>query len=439
MKKIFVFPSGFISTSDDADYTTKYIAPLPLELDCHHDPSSSLSYWFADKNHSVTLQWENAVLKDIPLKAPFTFRAKLWESGLIEFMYKEIGINLEYIESWIPKIKTGISDSITTYNMTYRYHLIEIPIKYIQENSIISIRPISGKCIDMKSCKDCVAAHDCYWCPDIQKCLSGMDFHKEQYFTARCSSAETTAVCLAPTTIIVTEDAEDIQLDSKSEYYNASVIRNKEKVKRLWVDMSKNSYNALIYGKLHPLYPQYRSIQLSFPFTFFGDTKTKLLLRRYPGEIILINAWETKTYSDRIKIWTGIKENILTEKVLVEYKTTFNSLTLQWTIGSDSDNKICYQLTLHSGGNVEFVYKTVKEYGLNSRGLFRSTVDELNVNVAHAEDYLGNWTAIQFQAGPTCADHSSCSDCVSTPGCRWCQVANKCTDKNTKDDNWTIR
>ena len=444
-----MFPSGFISTSDDADYTTKYIAPLPLALDCHHDPSSSLSYWFADKNQSVTLQWENAVLKDIPLKAPFTFRAKLWKSGLIEFMYKEIGINLEYIESWIPKIKTGISDSITSYKMTYRYHLVEIPIKYIQINSIISIRPISGKCIDMKSCMDCAAVfnsvtHDCYWCPDIQKCLSGMDFHKPQYSNARCSSAESKNVCLPPTTTTVPPsidlvETEDIQLDTKSEYYNATVIRSQEKAKNLWVDMSKNSYNAFIFGKPHPLYGQYRSIQLSFPFNFFGDTKTTLLLRRYPGEIILINAWETKTYSDRIKIWTGTQEYFLTEKVLVEYKTTFNSLTLQWTIGSDVDVKICYQLTLHSRGNIDFVYKTVKEYGLNFLGLFRSTLDELNVNVAHTEDYLGNWTAIRFQAEPTCADHNSCNDCVTTTGCRWCPLANKCTDKHTRDDDWTIR
>ena len=444
-----MFPSGFLSTSDGADYNTRYIAPLPISLDCHHDPSSSLSYWFADKNMSLTVQWENAVLKDIPLKAPFTFRVKLWKSGLIEFMYKEIGISPEYIESWDPKIKTGISDSITTYNLTYRYHLVEIPIKYIKVNSIITIRPITGKCIDMKNCNDCAATfnslkHDCYWCPDIQKCLSGMDFHKPKYFKVRCSSAERKNVCKSSTTKVTSnpstegEDTEEIQLETKNKYYNATVIRNKEKAMKLWVDMSKNSYNALIHGAPYPLYNNYKSIQLTFPFTFFGDTKTTILLKKHLGEIILIKAWETKIFSDRILIWNSLQEYFWTEKVLVEYKTTFNSLTIQWTIGSNSNN-YCYQATLHSGGNIDFVYKKVNKSAMNFLGLFRSSIKELNINVAHAEDYLEDWTAIRFFAAPTCANLTNCVDCITSPGCRWCQLANKCTDKNTRDDDWTVR
>ena len=76
---------------------------------------------------------------------------------------------------------------------------------------------------------------------------------------------------------------------------------------------------------------------------------------------------------------------------------------------------------------------------MNFLGLFRSSIKELNINVAHAEDYLEDWTAIRFFAAPTCANLTTCVDCVTSPGCRWCQLANKCTDKNTRDDDWTVR
>ena len=85
VSKIFIFPSGFIST-DKVDYRIKYIAPMKANLDPHHDETSGLSYWLDIKNTSITVEWKTAVVRDLPSRVPFTFIARIWSSELIEFI-----------------------------------------------------------------------------------------------------------------------------------------------------------------------------------------------------------------------------------------------------------------------------------------------------------------------------------------------------------------
>ena len=53
VSKIFIFPSGFIST-DKVEHKTKYIAPMKA----NHDQNAGLSYWLDIKNSSVTVEWK---------------------------------------------------------------------------------------------------------------------------------------------------------------------------------------------------------------------------------------------------------------------------------------------------------------------------------------------------------------------------------------------
>ena len=135
------------------------------------------------------------------MKLPFTFRLKVWRKGLIEFIYKKLSISIQagILDFLDDEINIGISDSITTGNLTYKYHEVIVPQKYIAENVRVSIRPLPGSCIEMDSCEKCVTAfrddHHCFWCPDISKCLSGMDFHKPDYQSARCNKATQKTVC----------------------------------------------------------------------------------------------------------------------------------------------------------------------------------------------------------------------------------------------------
>ena len=70
-------PSGFIST-DKVEHRTKYIAPMKANHDTIHDETSGLSFWLDTQNSSVTVEWKNATVRDLPSKVPFTFRARIW-------------------------------------------------------------------------------------------------------------------------------------------------------------------------------------------------------------------------------------------------------------------------------------------------------------------------------------------------------------------------
>ena len=161
VSELFIFPEGFVSVSNiKRGHDARYIAPLPIAFECHHSDTSSLSYWLADKNQSVTVQWEDCIPKNIPMKAPFTFRLKVWRKGLIEFIYKKLGISIQagILDFVDEEIYIGISDSITSGNFTYKYHEVKVPHKYIAENVLVSIRPLPGSCIEMDSCDKCVKA-----------------------------------------------------------------------------------------------------------------------------------------------------------------------------------------------------------------------------------------------------------------------------------------
>ena len=457
VKELFIFPEGFVSVGDTRDHDSRYIAPLPIAFECHHSDSSSLSYWLADKNQSISVQWENCIPKNIPMKAPFTFRLKVWRKGLIEFTYKKLGISIQAgILDFMDGIFIGISDSITTGNFTYKYHEVRVPQKYIAENVRVSIRPLPGSCIEMDSCEKCVTAfradHHCYWCPDISKCLSGMDFHKPDYQSARCNTAKEKTDCkmkkflpFVETTTPVTTTTlkpkyDDVIFHSKTKYYNATLLTDPEKVEALWVNMSDSS--KILTGSSD-------WIKLPFSFPFFGDRKTHFKMTLIPGQIrfahstynVALNILAPGIYLWPIHHWG---------EFFTKVQESFDRVTIQWTLTSfTKDGPPCYQATLFSDGNINFVYRKIPSSRTRYRGqnplmmglIYKWFDSNLSFNVAHAvaAGQIRDLTAIMWTAAPGCGLLTSCSSCVARPGCRWCPAADLCTDTNTLDPDWEVR
>ena len=132
VRRVEVVPGGRLSLSGG------YIAPLSAHLDPHHDSlTSSLCYWISHKDTSLTLQWRNAVVSDIPLRAPFTFRLRIWASGLIEFLYNKLGIDLEHLLVLDDNVKIGIWDGQTGDSLW-------VSRKAVKERTMITINPVSA-------------------------------------------------------------------------------------------------------------------------------------------------------------------------------------------------------------------------------------------------------------------------------------------------------
>lgn len=171
VEKVLVEPGGQVKTP-----TGGYISPLSANLDPHHQPNtSSLGYWVSHKNMSITFQWMNAVLSDIPLRLPFTFRLRLWSSGLIEFLYYKLGIGLEHLLVFDNSIKIGVGDRRSGFS-------VDVERKYVKEKTMVSIRPVS-------------------------------------------------AVSPPP--------EEDVILSESNLYFKASLVQNPEKARKLWVLVTK--------------------------------------------------------------------------------------------------------------------------------------------------------------------------------------------------------
>ena len=89
----------------------------------------------AHRNLSVTVQWTNAVVRDLPARLPFTFRLRLWASGLVEFLYNKLGINLQHLLVLDSNLKIGLGDS--------SHRALEIARKSVKEKTLISISRLS--------------------------------------------------------------------------------------------------------------------------------------------------------------------------------------------------------------------------------------------------------------------------------------------------------
>ena len=152
VRRITVYPGGWVELDSGAGY----IAPLSANLDPHHEPqTASLSYWISHRNLSLTLQWRNAVVRDLPARLPFTFRLRLWASGLVEFLYNKLGIQLQHLLVFDNNIKIGLGDSSN--------RALEVARKSVKEKTMISISRVSRPGLTQKQKEDIAITESCLY------------------------------------------------------------------------------------------------------------------------------------------------------------------------------------------------------------------------------------------------------------------------------------
>jgi len=142
IEDVYVSPQGLLSpTSNKTLWPSKHIAPLFARLDPFHDSTSALLWWADKRNTSVTVEWQNATVSDLPHKAPFTFRVRLWMSGLIEFTYDKLGVDLNHLNPLDRDFFMGISDSVALGGKVHTYSSLTVPRNKVKEGTVVSLDP----------------------------------------------------------------------------------------------------------------------------------------------------------------------------------------------------------------------------------------------------------------------------------------------------------
>eukprot|EP00092_Neocalanus_flemingeri_P019699 GFUD01021335.1.p1 GENE.GFUD01021335.1~~GFUD01021335.1.p1 ORF type:complete len:1268 (-),score=248.81 GFUD01021335.1:181-3984(-) len=419
VSKIFIFPSGYISTSiEKEEHSTKYIAPMKANLDPYHDESSGLSYWIDKRNSSISVEWRNAIAKDLAIRIPFTFRVKIWSSGLIEFTYQNLGFDLAHLLPFDKDFRIGIGDSVKSFGMVFNYHSVDIPRDMIKDKTKVTLRPLPT-CTTRTSCDECVQANlnfHCFWCPSIKKCLSGIDFHRAEYVNENCPKADSKSVCKPKPAFIqeemaeistskpsllenlkeitrlssssigttelpsVLEDLKDITsllsssmgttelpippgIDQHHLYYNATLLLDEEVAKNLWVNMDDTTSGRLRTNSASVSKNQAHMFKLPFPFSFFGNIKNQISFTG-DGFISTMSSWMIHDKTHFIAPLKGLfGHKFKTMTTSVNYKATSQSLTVQWSTTKYYNVKnqvpFVFQTTLHSNGDIDFVYKNL--------------------------------------------------------------------------------
>ena len=323
VRRITVYPGGLVELGDGGGY----IAPLSVNLDPHHEPqTASLSSWVSHRNLSLTLQWRNAVVRDLPARLPFTFRLRLWASGLIEFLYNKLGLSLEHLLVFDSNVKIGVGEA--------GKRTLEIPRKSVKERTLISISRVSRPVLTRK---------------------------------------------------------QDVPINESSLYYDASLVEDQEKAKKLWVNMMDSNT-----GRANQV------VKLPFPFPFFGTLNTEAKLTA--DGTIFLDAGRNK---DRrlIAAWRNLSR--ARQAVRVLHRGSSDSFTVQWEEGtSRGQDKSLFQLTLRPRGDLEFVYQELRPASERTGVRLGLSEGSRQLELSEVAASLHHWTAIVITKTNLRSEHS---------------------------------
>ncbi|GFG30777.1 hypothetical protein Cfor_10858 [Coptotermes formosanus] len=247
------------------------------------------------------------------------------------------------------------------------------------------------------------------------------------------------------------------------EYYNSSFIPNNEMVgHQYWVDMTNRS-DVQVNDMLSQSHRRAATVKLSFDFPFYGHLVRNVTIATggflYTGEYV--HSWLAAT--QYIAPLMANFDTSISNNSYVKYVDNGTAFTVQWekVVLQDKPNSgdFTFQATLHSNGDIIFVYQHVPvvirniqddhhpvKVGLSDayiidRTIFfvrRKTIYEYHrVNFNRQE--IMNWTVIVLHALPTCVDQRDCASCLTMSTsfeCKWCPLANRCStglDRHRQD------
>ncbi|XP_042238243.1 uncharacterized protein LOC121876849 isoform X1 [Homarus americanus] len=256
-------------------------------------------------------------------------------------------------------------------------------------------------------------------------------------------------------------DIEDFIPDNTTidnhKYYRSHTYLDSEDAQHFWVDLdSLNEEKVITNEMLSTSHRRAATVTLTFEFPFYGHKLRNITIATggflFTGQFV--HTWLAAT--QYIAPLMANFDTSMSNDAYVMYADNGTSFTVQWNNVLLKDRAdagtFTFQATLHKSGDIVFTYKQVPviitaigddhhpvKVGLSDayivdRTIFfvrRKTIYEYHKIDMKKNSMIGNWTAILFEALPTCVSINSCSDCLSPKisfQCQWCSRIARCSN-----------
>ncbi|XP_071158424.1 plexin domain-containing protein 2-like isoform X4 [Mytilus edulis] len=213
VRKVTIATGGFLYMSPFLHSwltATQYIAPLMANFDTTIGNGSDILY--KDYTDRFVVEWRDVYLQDQNHTNPFSFQTTLHKNGSIVFGYRQVPLDVTEIITANHPVKIGVSDAFyvdatvsvekneTEYKYSelegitrrtiYEYHRVEVNLTLIEENTVVLLEPLLT-CNVASDCEECIqqnANFECKWCSAISRCSDGIDWHRQEWMKAGCTS-----------------------------------------------------------------------------------------------------------------------------------------------------------------------------------------------------------------------------------------------------------
>ncbi|KAL1497008.1 hypothetical protein ABEB36_008040 [Hypothenemus hampei] len=243
----------------------------------------------------------------------------------------------------------------------------------------------------------------------------------------------------------------DIKSDTHI-FYNSTMFNDPKIGMFYWVNLDKEN-NVQINELLSNSHRRAATVKLSFEFPFYGRYIKNVTVATggflYTGNYV--HSWLAAT--QYIAPLMANFDTGMSNSSLVRYADNGTAFTVEWDqvpLQDKPSANFTFQTTLHSNGDIVFVYKEVPlpiseinsqyhpvKVGLSDAYILDRTIYYVRKKtiyeyhrVAFSKNDIKNWTAIYLRALPTCLDLHNCTSCVVNDlnlNCTWCPSLNQCS------------
>ncbi|XP_071158422.1 plexin domain-containing protein 2-like isoform X2 [Mytilus edulis] len=217
VRKVTIATGGFLYMSPFLHSwltATQYIAPLMANFDTTIGNGSDILY--KDYTDRFVVEWRDVYLQDQNHTNPFSFQTTLHKNGSIVFGYRQVPLDVTEIITANHPVKIGVSDAFyvdatvsgqrsrkgITRRTIYEYHRVEVNLTLIEENTVVLLEPLLT-CNVASDCEECIqqnANFECKWCSAISRCSDGIDWHRQEWMKAGCTSLASSKCAKSPPT-----------------------------------------------------------------------------------------------------------------------------------------------------------------------------------------------------------------------------------------------
>ncbi|XP_076008444.1 plexin domain-containing protein 1-like isoform X2 [Genypterus blacodes] len=247
--------------------------------------------------------------------------------------------------------------------------------------------------------------------------------------------------------------------DSQRYYRWQSFGPRDTRTEDLWIDLSTLQQGQVrIHGILSNAHRQAARVALSFDFPFYGHNVRQITIATggfiFTGEI----THRMLTATQYIAPLMANFDPSFSKNSTVRYMDNGKLFVVQWdkvrVQGREDEGPYTFQAVLHSNGTIVFNYRVIPlsveminstehpvKVGLSDAFMAllpssqfsdakRRTIYEYH-RVAINTTKITTRSALEFIPLPTCLEHTSCDDCLTsnwTTGCGWCNTLQRCSD-----------